>query len=374
MEVTMHDDENPYLLLTPGPLSTSPGVRRAMLRDWCTWDADYNEGVVQVIRARLVQLATTAPGYTSVLMQGSGTFAVEAALGTFLPADGRLLVLANGAYGRRLAQIAARLRIPHQVQDEGDLAPTNLERLDATLAADPGLTHVALVHGETTTGMLNPLAGAAEIVRRHGRILIVDAMSTFGGVPMDLAKLGVDVLVSSANKCLQGVPGFGFVLAREELLAACAGRARSLALDLYDQWREMERGHGKWRYTSPTHVVRAFAQALTELDEEGGIAARHARYVENHRRLVEGFVGLGLRPLLPREWMSPIITSFHYPEQAGWTFEAFYARLKARGFVLYPGKISEADCFRVGTIGHVFPADFDRLVAAVRDSEYSANG
>lgn len=226
------------------------------------------------------------------------------------------------------------------------------------------MTHVAVVHCETTTGVLNPLDAIAGIVKSHGKTLIVDAMSSFGGVPIDMSALGIDYLISSANKCIQGVPGFGFVIARRSLLEGCKGVARSLSLDLYDQWATMEKGHGKWRFTSPTHVVRAFLQALSELDAEGGIAARHTRYAENHRTLVRGMRALGFRTLLPDEWQSPVITSFYYPTE-DFNFKDFYDKLKAKGFVIYPGKISQADTFRIGHIGDVRPADFTRLVQAI---------
>ncbi len=361
--------ENPYILLTPGPLSTSKTVKAAMLRDWCTWDADYKE-LVQDIRARLVALATPEPGYTAVLMQGSGTFCVEATLGTALPAGGRLLVLANGHYGQRMARIAECLRIDHVLVDFGETQPPCAGLVAKTLAADPKISHVAVVHCETTTGMLNPVADIGRAVKDAGRVFIVDAMSSFGGMPMDLAALGADFLVSSANKCLEGVPGFGFVLARRQILESLAGRSRSLSLDLHDQWRVMEEQQGKWRFTSPTHTVRAFSQALAELEAEGGIAARHARYVENRRLLVTGMHDLGFRTLLPAAWQSPIITSFFSPEHPDYDFGRFYDGLKSRGFVIYPGKVSGADCFRIGTIGHVFPADIRRLLAAIRDSMY----
>ena len=224
---------NPYLLLTPGPLSTSMSVKEVMLRDWCTWDDDYNRGVVQVIRSKLVELATRADGYTSVLMQGSGTFVVEAMLGTAIARDGKLLALSNGAYGQRIARIAEVLAIDHVVIDSGELDPPDPHQVDKALAEDPAITHVAIVHGETATGMLNPIAAVGEVVRRRDRVFIVDAMSTFGGIPLDLDEIGIDFLVSSANKCVQGVPGFGFVLAREGALAECEGRARSLSLDVY---------------------------------------------------------------------------------------------------------------------------------------------
>ena len=364
--------ENDYLLLTPGPLSTSPTVRAAMDRDWCTWDDDYNVGVVTPIREQLVQLATaTEPEvYSCVLVQGSGTFAVEAMIGSVIPPEGKLLVLANGAYGDRLAQIAACLRIEHVVHDCGELVRPDLVRLEAELADDDTITHVVLVHNETTTGMMNPLGDIAAIVKAHGKMLLVDSMSAFGGVPLDIAELRIDYIVSSANKCIQGVPGFGFVIGRVEHLEKSKGWARSLSLDLYDQWQGMEKGRGKWRFTSPTHVVRAFYQALKELAEEGGVAARYARYCENQRRLVAGMEGLGFECVLSSEYHSPIITGFRDPQHADYAFQAFYDRLKAQGFVIYPGKVTGIDSFRIGTIGHVFPEDIDRLIVAVESSMY----
>lgn len=340
-----------------------------MLRDHCTWDDDYNS-IMQEIRAELVRLATDGTDldeYTAVLMQGSGTFSVEAAIGTAIPRDGKLLVVNNGAYGARIAQIARRLEIDCVEIAQAETEQADLRRVEAALEGDAAISHVAMVHCETTTGMLNDAARMGEIARRYGKTYILDAMSSFGGIPMTMQSVGADWLVSSANKCVQGVPGFGFVIARRAALEAAAGNARSLSLDLHDQWREMEEKGGKWRYTSPTHTVRAFAQALSELRAEGGVAARHERYVENARRLVAGYERLGFTPLLPPELRSGIITSFLYPSPE-FSFEAFYEAMKARGFVLYPGKISQADTFRVGTIGHVFPDDIGRLVAATADA------
>jgi 2-aminoethylphosphonate-pyruvate transaminase len=368
------DWQNPYLLLTPGPLSTSPSVRAAMLRDWCTWDETYNLGVVTPIREKLVALASAADpnAYTAVLMQGSGTFSVESMIGSTVTRNGKLLALANGEYGNRLGRIARTLEIETVVHDSGELAPPDLDLLDTALASDTAITHVVCVHTETTTGMLNPLAAIARIVKRHQRLLLVDSMSAFGGIPMDVADLDIDFLVSSANKCLEGVPGFGFVIAKKSELARCAGRARSVSLDLYDQWQGMEKGHGKWRFTSPTHVVRAFAQALKELDGEGGVVARCARYTENQRRLVHGMETLGFRCLLPPALQSPIITAFHDPVAPGYEFARFYDQLKSRGFVIYPGKVTGLNSFRIGTIGQVFPEDIDRLITAIEKSRYWA--
>jgi len=336
-----------------------------MLRDWCTWDDDYNS-IVQDIRKQLVRLATPESGYTSVLMQGSGTFGVESVISTVLPEKGKLLALANGEYGQRIAQIAGRHKVDCALLDSGELHQPDTHKLVEMLEADPAITHVAVVHCETTTGMLNPIEAIGKIVKSFRKVYIVDAMSSFGGIPMDVDRLGADFLISSANKCIQGVPGFGFVIARREELERTKGRARSLSLDLYDQWREMEEKKGKWRFTSPTHVVRAFAQALRELEDEGGVEARHRRYQENHRILVDEMSWLNFACLLPKEYQSPIITTFLSPAHPGYNFPAFYAAIKQRGFVIYPGKVTSLDTFRIGTIGDVHPADIRRLVAAVR--------
>lgn len=360
---------NPYLLLTPGPLTTTATVKAAMLRDWCTWDEDYNR-LVEEIRRELTALATADPGYTSVLLQGSGTFGVEAVVTTAVADDGELLVVANGAYGRRIYEIARRGRIPCSLIDCGELAAPDPGHVAAELARRPGITHVALVHCETTTGMLNPAAAIGRVVKKAGRVFILDAMSSLGGIAFDAAALGADFLVSSANKCIQGVPGFCFVVARRSELEKTRGRARSLSLDLYAQWETMERQGGKWRFTSPTHVVRAFRQALVELKAEGGVAARHARYCENHRILVEGMEALGFRPLLPPSLRSPIITAFHRPEQERYEFSRFYRLLKEKGFVIYPGKVTELETFRIGHIGDVHPGDMNRLLRAVEESMF----
>ncbi|GEM81610.1 2-aminoethylphosphonate--pyruvate transaminase [Vibrio superstes] len=362
--------KNEYLLLTPGPLSTSETVRQAMLKDWCTWDDDYNKEIVEVIRSKLVALATNRPGYTSVLMQGSGTASVEATIGSAIAQDGKLLVVDNGAYGARMAQIADYLNIASTTIAPGETSQPSLEAVEKTLQEDKAITHVAVVHCETTTGMLNPIQEVAALAKRYNKVVILDAMSSFGGIQMDIADLDVDFMISSANKCIQGVPGFGFVIAKLSELEKCKGLARSLSLDLYDQWHCMENNHGKWRFTSPTHTVRAFYQALLELEQEGGIEAREARYTKNQRTLVQGMRKLGFEPLLNEALHSPIITSFYSPAHSDYQFKAFYDRLKEQGFVIYPGKVSNADCFRIGNIGEVYPSDIERLIEAVEKAMY----
>ena len=355
------------MLLTPGPLSTSETVRHAMLQDWCTWDKDYNEGIVTPLRHDLLAIAgLDEADYTTVLLQGSGTYCVEATIGATVRPEDKLLILANGAYGKRMAQIADYYKLNYVLVSLGETELVTGEVARKALEANPGVTHLSMVHSETTTGLLNPIEEVAEVIRGRGITFIVDAMSSFAGVPIDIKGLGIDFLVSSANKCIQGVPGFGFIIAKKDKMLATKGNARSLSLDIYAQWETMEKGHGKWRFTSPTHVVRAFYQAMQELKEEGGIEARHRRYVENHRTLVDGMRALGFQTLLSDDKQGCIITSFLYPS-ADFDFADFYNKLKGKGFVIYPGKISDADTFRIGNIGDIFPSDIKALLEAIRE-------
>ena len=366
----VNERDTQYLLLTPGPLTTTRTVRESMMQEYSTWDVDYN-GIVQSIRTRLVELATSDAAnpdtHTAVLMPGSGTFTVESVVGSVIPSDGKLLVLNNGAYGARITTIARMLKVDTVELGQAEIEPTDLGQVEQMLADDPAITHVAMVHCETTTGMLNPVEAVGEIVRRLGRVFILDAMSSFGGIPMSMELTGAHYLISSANKCIQGVPGFGFVVADRAMLEATEGWSRSHSLDLFDQWREMETNGGKWRFTSPTHVVSAFARALDELKDEGGIEARHTRYVANQKTMVKGMRALGFRTLLGDDLQSPIITSFYYPDDPEFEFQKFYDALKSRGFVIYPGKVSDAQCFRIGSIGDVQPEDMTGLVGRISE-------
>lgn len=294
---------------------------------------------------------------------------MEATIGAAVKPTDKLLILANGAYGKRMAQIAEYYHIDHVLVSLHETELVIGEVARKALEANPGITHLSMVHSETTTGLLNPIEEVAEVLKGRNITFIVDAMSSFGGVPIDMKKLDIDFLVSSANKCIQGVPGFGFIIAKKDKLVATKGNARSLSLDIYAQWETMEKGGGKWRFTSPTHVVHAFYQAMKELNEEGGIAARSERYKQNHRTLVDGMRALGFKTLLPDASQGPIITSFLYPS-ADFDFQAFYNQLKAKGFVIYPGKISDADTFRIGNIGDIFPNDMEALLQAIRSINY----
>ncbi len=342
------------VLLTPGPLTTRPETRAAMDRDWGSRDPAFI-ALSASVRQRLLALANACEDFACVPLQGSGTFAVEAQLGTLVPRDGRLLILVGGAYGRRMVEICRRMGRSCAVLETEESVPPTAQALAARLVAEPAITDVALVHCETTTGILNPLADLASVVSESGRRLHVDAMSSFGGIPIDLGRLPLTSLAASANKCLEGVPGVGFVIARTAHLAECAGNAHAVSLDLHAQWAGLE-ANGQWRFTPPTHIVAALDRALDALDGEGGVAGRFARYWENCRTLVEGLRGLGFETLLDDAVQAPIIVTFRAPADAAWEFQSFYDRLAARGFVIYPGKLAAVESFRVGCIG-AFRAD-----------------
>ena len=355
---------NDKLLFTPGPLTTSASVKAAMRRDLGSRDGEFI-ALVRDIRRQLLALAGVADQpYEAILMQGSGTFGLEAVISSVTPPHGRWLIIVNGAYGRRLALIAAR----HGLGTLSLVCPENrlpdLAQIEAALAANNDLTHLALVHCETTTGLINPLRAVGELARQHNLCYVVDAMSSFGGVPLDMAAAQVDFLISSANKCIEGVPGFSFILARREALLATEGYARTVSLDLLAQWRGLERD-GQFRFTPPTHALLAFAQALRELADEGGVAGRAARYQRNYETLVAGMRQFGFREYLHPADQGYIITSFYYPNHPRFQFDDFYRRLNARGFVIYPGKVSDADCFRIGTIGRITLENVTALLAAV---------
>ncbi|MFO1497436.1 MAG: 2-aminoethylphosphonate--pyruvate transaminase [Verrucomicrobiota bacterium] len=356
------------LLFTPGPLTTSLSVKQAMLRDAGSWHFEFN-AIVREVRERLLRVAGVSrqSGYECILLQGSGTFGVEAVFATCVSRQGKVAVLANGAYGDRMVQMLRCAGIEHIVLRLPENQPHRPDSLQALLASDSTITHVAVVHCETTTGILNPIQDLGRVTADHRRLYIVDAMSTFGAVPIDFASAGITYLISSANKCIEGVPGFSLVIARRPDLLACEGYARSLSLDLLAQWKGFEK-NDQFRYTPPTHSILAFKTALDELDLEGGPSARGGRYLRNHEILVAGMRRLGFKPYLHPAHQSYIITSFLFPDHPEFTFDEFYRKLSDKGFIIYPGKISQADTFRIGSIGRVFPADMRGLLAAISET------
>ncbi|MGF6697139.1 2-aminoethylphosphonate-pyruvate transaminase [Paraburkholderia sp. MM5496-R1] len=352
----------PYLL-TPGPLTTALSTKQAMLRDWGSWDGDFRAMTAE-LRASLLAIAgDTAGDYDCVPLQGSGSYCVEAMLGSLVPRDGHALVLANGAYGKRAATTLGYLGRTCTLLDKGDYLPPRGLEVERMLAADPSITHVVAIHCETSSGILNPLDEIAAAVAGQGRKLLIDSMSAFGAVPLDVRQIACEAFVSSANKCIEGVPGFGFVIARKSALREAKGRSHSLALDLYDQWDVMNRT-GQWRFTPPTHTVAAFLEALRLHQLEGGQPARLARYANNRDVLVAGMHELGFEPLLNGRWRSPIIVTFFSPAHPSFEFARFYELMKEQGFIIYPGKLTVVDSFRIGCIGQVDEQVMRRVVDA----------
>jgi len=354
------------ILLTPGPLTTALPTRMAMLRDWGSWDSNFN-AVTAAVRERLPAVVNAAATHVCVPMQGSGTFSVEAAVNTLVPRTGHVLVLINGAYGTRFAKLTQMMGRRVSVFQTAEEVPTTATDVERLLAGDASITHVGLVHCETSTGILNPLREIAEVVARRCRSLIVDAMSSFAAIPIDAQAMPFDALVAASGKCVEGPPGMGFVIARKSALERCAGNSTSLSLDLFDQWQYMEKTT-QWRYTPPTHVLVAFAAALEAFVTEGGQPARLARYTRNCETLVRGMAELGFRPFLDPRIQAPIIVTFHAPADSRYTFRDFYDRVREKGFILYPGKLTQVETFRVGCIGAIGPDEMRHAVNAVRDT------
>ena len=349
-------------LFTPGPLTTSLTVKQAMLRDLGSRDVEFITAVRE-LRDELLSVAGVSQeaGYEAIIMQGSGTFSVEAVIASAMPPRGKLLVVVNGAYGDRIVKIAKVHQIETVVQQYRENELPSLDAIDQALAEDDEIKMVVAVHCETTSGIINPIEKIGQIVSKHGRCYFVDSMSAFGAVPLDFAAAHIDFLVSSANKCIEGVPGFGFCICRREALLATRGWSRTLSLDLLGQWEGLEK-NGQFRFTPPTHTILAFRQALRELEQEGGVAGRAARYEENYRTLLTGMRRLGFND---PEIQGYIITSFRYPEDPNFQFEKFYDLLNESGFVIYPGKVSDADCFRIGNIGRIDKSDVEALLEAI---------
>ncbi|MDO8276979.1 MAG: 2-aminoethylphosphonate--pyruvate transaminase [Burkholderiaceae bacterium] len=351
------------ILLTPGPLTTTLRTKLAMLRDWGSWDSDFN-AVTARVRQSLLRVIHGQDTHVVVPLQGSGTFSVEAAVATVVPRDGHVLVLDNGAYCKRAARLTSLMGRRCTVMDFDEAQPVSPAALAARLKADPSITHVVLIHCETGAGVRNPLEAVADVCQAAGRGLIVDAMSSFAALPIDARRTRFDALIAASGKCLEGVPGMGFVFLRRAILDGCAGNSQSLAMDLHDQYVYMEKTT-QWRFTPPTHVVVALAEAIAQFEEEGGQGARLARYTRNYETLVQGMARLGFKPFLAPDVQAPIIVTFHAPADPRYDFKAFYAAARARGFILYPGKLTTVETFRVGCIGAIGPNEMEQAVHAV---------
>lgn len=351
------------ILLTPGPLTTTLRTKLAMLRDWGSWDADFN-AITASVRKSLLAIIHGAETHVVVPLQGSGTFSVEAAVATLVPHDAHVLVLDNGAYCKRAAKLTSLMGRRCSLLPFDEAQQVSPEALEDRLHADASISHVVLIHCETGTGVLNPLQAVADVCQRHNKGLIVDAMSSFGAIEIDARTTRFDALIAASGKCLEGVPGMGFVFIRKEILDACAGRSQSLAMDLHDQYVYMEKTT-QWRFTPPTHVVVALHEAIAQFEAEGGQPARLERYSRNYETLVMGLAALGLRPFLDRAIQSPIIVTFHAPADPRYLFKTFYEATRAHGFILYPGKLTAVETFRVGCIGAIGPNEMRQAVQAI---------
>jgi 2-aminoethylphosphonate-pyruvate transaminase len=355
----------PYLL-TPGPLTTSRTVKLAMLADWGSRDVEFRQ-IISDIRQGLLKLANCDADYECVIMQGSGTFAIEAALGSFCPTTKtKTLVVANGAYGDRAAQILERIGRPYVKIDKGDSAAPTLEDVTLVLDADKVISHVWMIHCETTSGIINPIADIGQTAKNHDCVFMVDAMSSFGAIPLDMKAMNIDVMVSSSNKCIEGVPGFSYVLVKRDLLEASAGASHSVVLDLFEQWRGLNT-NGQFRFTPPTHALVAFHQALKEHEQQGGVEGRGARYTRNAQMLVKGMRDIGFSTLLNDNEAGPIIQTFLTPRDPNFHFEKFYEALRVRGFAIYPGKLTKRSSFRIGNIGQIDETVIKSVLDAIRD-------
>jgi 2-aminoethylphosphonate-pyruvate transaminase len=353
------------LLLTPGPLTTSKAVKAVMVHDWGSRDAAFLK-INQAVLAWLPEIVNGGDDYVAVPMQGSGTFAVEAMLTTLVPRTGKVLLLINGAYGqraKRICEIAGRKVVAHETPED---TPPDLAAIERVIRRTPSITHVFAVHCETTSGIRNPIAEIAALAARYGKSLLVDAMSSFGAIPLDASRLTCDAIAASSNKCIEGVPGLGFVICRKTALEAANGQATTLALDLHDQWANFVKT-GQYRFTPPIHVIVAFHEALKEFFAEGGVAGRGKRYRENCGVLIDGMRALGFVPLLPHHLQAPIIVTFRMPADPRFAFPAFYDKLKDRGYVIYPGKLTAADSFRIGCIGRLYPEHMRGALTAIRE-------
>jgi 2-aminoethylphosphonate-pyruvate transaminase len=362
------------LLLIPGPVTTRPEVRAAMALDIAPWDNETRASFAR-IKGRVLEIAGGhEPGHAALALQGCGHFATEAAVRSFVPTDGKLLVPLTGSYAERmlrLAREAGRQTAELPVPDGESVAPLSVA---AALAADPAISHVGLVYSETSSGIVHDPVGVGRVVHAAGRRLLVDAVSAFGALPMDVsAQPELDAVWFSTNKCLEGLPGITFTIVRADRLEGTAGRAGSWSFDLADVHAHHLRGPGVFRFTPPAQVMASFAVALDLFDAEGGRAARLARYRTNADTLRAGIIRIGLSPTLPAAVQGPIILNVDAPDDAAWTLQGFVDRLKAHGFLISNFHNTAHPTFRVGCIGALTAEDMSRFVGAV-DATLTAMG
>jgi 2-aminoethylphosphonate-pyruvate transaminase len=359
------DPANP-LLLTPGPVSTSRSTKEVMLRDRASGGGDF-QGDLSFAREYLVKIVQGQGNYTAIPLPGSATYANEAVISGIVPDGGKLLIHTNGVYGDRLIEIAAHLGKSHAVIRTPPFVPPTAAQFAQAIEADAAITHVFVVHCETSTGILNPIDEIASVCQRYAKGLLIDTVASFGAIDLDARTLRFDALTISSNKCMQGVPGIGWAVVQKQVLENAKGTCPSLALDLWDQNQHMDRTKS-FRFTPPTQILAAFAQACREHEAEGGAEARLARYMRNWRRLVDGMRQLGFTTVVPDAYASPIVATFHNPEHPAFSFDALFEGMKRRGFIIFPGRLALANTFRIGCMGDVTEADMAEAIQAVAET------
>ena len=359
------------VLLTPGPICCLDEIKQRMMIDYGSRDKRFLS-IVDDIRRKLLAVSNTSPEtHSTVLMQGCGTMGIESVISSVIPCQGVLAVFSNGSYGRRAVEIANAHQIKtHHIRLPENKQVTPVLVLD-TMIAHPEITHVHVVHHETTTGTLNPVYDIGTTIHAHNPdiCLIVDAMSSYGGIPLDVEGAEIDFLISSSNKCIESVPGFSYIIARRESLERARGNARTVTLDLVDQWDGLEKT-GQFRFTPPTHSVVAFNHAIDLLVDEGGIDVRYQKYMAYNTYLREEMKKMGFEPyeveIGNESNPPPIITSYRYPTDT-FDFEKFYMMLAERKVIIYPGKLTNELLFRVGNIGAITWDDLKYTVLCVKE-------
>ena len=356
-------------LLTPGPLTTSLATKKAMMHDWGSRDQKFID-INHSVRESLITLINGENEYQCVPMQGSGTFAVESMISSLTSKNAKILILINGAYGHRMKKMCNYLErncIDYEVPED---SIHDLNEIEKIIDTNTDLTHVFAVYCETTSGILNPIQEIADLVERKNLSLFIDAMSAFGALPLSCKKVKFDAVAASSNKCLEGVPGVGFILVKNDIIKNAKGNCHSLSLDLYDQWQAMEKNK-QWRFTPPTHVLAAFSQAIIEHENEGGIEGRFKRYSNNCKIICDGMKDLGFKQLLPNNLQAPIIITFMQPKS--FDFNKFYNALSEKGFLIYPGKLTVAETFRIGCIGNLNEQDMHDTITAIKEVVNNSN-
>jgi 2-aminoethylphosphonate aminotransferase len=353
------------ILLNPGPATTTDTVKKSLVvPDICPREREFSV-LLNEIRNDLVRIVHGDDQYTSVLFAGSGTAVMDSVINSVIPGNKKIAVIVNGAYGERLVRIARTYKIPCLPIIFDWREKPDLKKLDRLLKNDTSVCCVALVHHETTTGILNPITEVGRIVKKYNCTYIVDAISSYAGIPIDIKESKADFLLSTSNKCIQGMAGLAFVVCKKSALESIKNyEKRSFYLDLYNQYDYLEKT-GQTPFTPPVQIAYALKQAIKEYFEEGG-DRRYARYTENWKTLRSGLLDLGFTLLLKEDQESHILLTVIEPEAKNFDFEKMHDYLYDLGFTIYPGKLKQKT-FRLANMGAIYPADITAFLTALKE-------